>query len=122
MKLPVVLAPFLLLGSGCHPYFGDRLERVIGVWETTDPRYAGKSFEITRENELLLGLGELGVERCSIDEAEVAGGPARLEYRITYSTPEGDEALFAFLVDPNEVIRLRNQDEVLWKRRPRLGP
>ncbi|NOT29690.1 MAG: hypothetical protein HOP15_04480 [Planctomycetes bacterium] len=117
MKLPVLLAAFLLLGSSCHQDFGDKLEGVIGAWETTDPRYTGKSFEITRENELMLGLGELGVETCSIEEVEVAGEPARRNYKLTYSTPEGDEAVFAFLVDPHGVIRFRNQDEVPWKRK-----
>lgn len=116
MKLPRLLVPFLLLGSGCRPGSGDGLEDVIGVWKTSDPRYAGKSFEITRENELLLGLGELGVESCSIEEVEVAGGPARRNYELTYSTPEGDEAVFAFLVDTHGVIRFRNQGEVPWKQ------
>ena len=94
-------------------------DNLIGVWETSDPKYADRIFEITR-NEVIFQTGETTFDTYSIKSIEmekVPGGQSLL-YTITYKNIEGLEYKFSFFYDPagNGAIRFKNQDQFVWTK------
>ncbi len=94
-------------------------DNLIGVWETSDPKYADRIFEITR-NEVIFQTGETTSDTYSIKSIEmekVPGGQSLL-YTITYKNIEGLKYKFSFFYDPagNGAIRFKNQDQIVWTK------
>ncbi len=99
-------------------------DHLIGVWETSDPKYADRIFEITR-NELIFQTGETTFDTYSIKSIEmekvpggqVPGGQSLL-YTITYKSIEGLQYKFSLYYNPvgQGEIRFKNQDQILWTK------
>lgn len=101
---------------GCGPAVDSQaLDAVRGTWVTSDPRYAGRSFTFTDQDELVLWLGE-GQATCAIEglSARRSLGGA-VEYLVTYVDDGGAEAEFPFLLEAG-AIRLPGQPRMPWRR------
>jgi hypothetical protein len=102
------------LNAGCHEALPrEAPELLVGVWKTTNPRYAERYFEI-RNTELIIGTskGEAEVHALRGVESKVADD--RLSYALHYGEADGGESILAFYFDGN--IRLVNQEDILWTR------
>lgn len=94
-------------------------EDVMGVWKTSSPTYADRSFEITKER-IAFGIGEGNFEIHYIKKIDMKQFPqdkSRL-YTIYYEDDEGGDCTFAFYYyqENDGVIRLKNQREMEWKK------
>jgi hypothetical protein len=92
---------------------------VMGLWKTSAPKYADRSFEITKER-ITFGKGEGNFEIDLIKKIHMKQFPqdkSRL-YTIYYEDDKGEENTFAFYYyhENGGVIRLKNQREIEWKK------
>src|SRR3989304_9747026 len=76
-------------------------ENLIGVWETSDPTYADRTFEITR-NEVIFQTGEQTFNTYSIKSIEMEKAPGEKDnlYTINYIDKEGGKLKFFFYYNP----------------------
>ena len=93
---------------------------LIGVWETTAPDYADRSFEI-KADQIIFGTGEEKVDAYPITKMKIekAREQEKTLYLICYKNVEGQEYKFFFYYDPANqgTIRFKNQIEMLWTRK-----
>ena len=92
---------------------------IIGVWKTSEPTYADRPFEITKER-IIFGIGEGKFDIHYIKKIHVKRFPqdkSRL-YTIYYEDDEGGDCPFAFYYyDENGgIIRLKNQRQIEWEK------
>ena len=92
---------------------------VIGLWKTSEPTYADRSFEITKER-ITFGIGDGKFESYSIKKIRVEQSPqdkSRL-YTIYYEDGEGGDVTFSFYyyLDNGGIIRLKNKKQMEWKK------
>ncbi len=90
---------------------------LVGVWTTTDPKYADRFLELTKDR-ILFGTGEGNVDTHPIVNIEQAREEKHTLYTISYATPGGREATFSFYHDPADdgVIRFKNQQHIAWTK------
>ena len=122
IPVPASLGSVLVLLAGCGPGVDEpSLDRVRGVWETEDERYAGSSFTFGDENLFLLRTGD-DVQACTVlelivEENETSGA---VEYDVTYADAEGNRVDFPFVYQADtEAIRFRGRPRTVWKRTER---
>jgi hypothetical protein len=94
-------------------------ENLIGVWGTSNPTYADRTFEITK-NEVIFQTGEQTFDTYSIKSIEmekVHRGEDDL-YTINYENKEGLKYQFSFYYNPagQGVIRYKNQMQMAWTK------
>ena len=94
-------------------------DHLIGVWGTSDPTYADRTFEISR-NELIFQTGEKTFDTYSIKsiEMEKIPGTEKILYTINYVNKEGLKYKFSFYYNPagQGEIRYKNQKEISWTK------
>ena len=94
-------------------------ENLIGMWGTSDPAYADRTFEITR-NKIILQTGEKSFDTYTIKKIQmekVPGGQTLL-YIFHYKSKEGLKYKFSFYYNPagQGEIRYKNQTQVEWTK------
>ena len=112
---------FLIIILGCD---GKKIavvpENLIGVWGTSDPTYADRTFEITRY-EVIFQTGEQDFNNYSIKriEMEKVPGEENTLYTINYTNKEGLKYEFSFYYNPagQGEIRYKNQRQMLWTKK-----
>ena len=94
-------------------------DHLIGVWNTTDKRYADRPFEIRRE-EVIFHTGGGNFDTYRIKKIEVESAPQKEVnlYIIHYKILGGKVSKFSFYYDPtgNGTIRYKNQTEMVWTK------
>jgi hypothetical protein len=95
-------------------------ENLIGVWGTTDPNYADRTFKITR-GEIIFQTGENSFDTYTIQKIEmekVPGGQTLL-YIFHYKNIEGLKYKFSFYYNPTGQgeIRYKNQSQIVWTKK-----
>ena len=122
MERGTILVMFLLLVSslGCqterNPVVPDAL---VGVWNTSAPRYSNRSFEITKSSAIFEhGGGFFDFAAYPITKVEKVETDARTLYVLVFMIPEGLEYEFSFYHSPANggVIRFKNQEQIAWKK------
>ena len=91
---------------------------LIGTWETADPRYEERSFELTTDR-IILALGEDGKKSYLIERFEKSQEFRATTYTLTYTNlVEGASDTVAFYYEPRDggVIRFKNQQKIEWKK------
>lgn len=95
-------------------------EQLIGVWQTTDPKYADHPFEI-KEDTLIFeqGLGYFDFDVFPIVDIEKSNADGQILYIIHYLIPAGRKFEFSFyyLPEGGGTIRFKNQPEMKWTKR-----
>jgi len=114
-----VVIVFLIIILGCESKkIAAVPDNLIGVWGTSNPKYADRIFEITR-NEVIFQTGEKTFNTCPIIsiEMEKTQGQNPL-YTINYKNQEGLKYKFIFYHDPEGIgaIRFKNQQEITWTK------
>jgi len=89
-------------------------EDLIGVWKTSERRYAERFFEL-REDQVIFSTGGWGVTAHPIFRIEEHSENGKILYIIYHPNVEGDESPFSFYYDPaRSVIRFKNQEQFEW--------
>jgi hypothetical protein len=95
-------------------------ENFIGVWGTSDPTYADRTFEITR-NEVIFQTGEQTFDTYSIKSIEMEKVPGEENnlYTINYIDKEGGKFKLFFYYNPagQGEIRNKNQRQIAWTKK-----
>jgi hypothetical protein len=123
MKGKVFLIGFIILalvgGNSCKKELVVP-EELLGVWETSDPKYEGCYFEVTSEDIIFKDVEE-DVNFFKITKIEAEQGPDEdfVTYLITYADLEGPPFEQPVLYFPGEegTIRFKNQTNIVWVKR-----
>jgi hypothetical protein len=112
---------FLMIILGCESKkIAAVPEDLIGVWGTSDPTYADRTFEITK-NEVIFQTGEQTFDTYSIKRIEMEKTPGEegTLYTINYINTEGLKYEFSFYYNPvgQGEIRYKNQRQILWTKK-----
>ena len=113
----------LLLGMvgmalGC-PWGGRPMpDELIGKWETSEKKFRGFFFELTRDSIIFTDLNSpKGPEMNRIEKIQMQKKDGEILYTIRNRTEEGLKHKFVFYYDPkSREIRLKNQDQFVWKK------
>lgn len=113
----ILLAICLLLWNGCQPGNKSTPDDLIGVWKTTDSRYAGRSFELTKDH-IIFGTGENSASFHPIAEIQKLPQAGANLYTIIYVNQEGQKYKFSFFYnsDSGGVIWFKNQNDIRWRK------
>lgn len=116
LALCIIVTSFL----GCQIWKDKTVpEELVGVWETSAPRYKNCFFEL--KGEMITfnkGLDYINVNL--ITDIEKSPEQEGILYDIHYEDEEGQEyklSLFYFKTPDGGVIRFKNQKEIKWTRR-----
>ena len=95
-------------------------ERLFGIWETSEPRYAGCWFEI-RDKRIIFnnGLMYTNANEIMTIKGVKQGGVGR--YDIIYEDLDGEEftlSLIVYTTNKGDVIRFKHQYNIIWTRKP----
>jgi major membrane immunogen (membrane-anchored lipoprotein) len=120
-RVLVVVLIFLIIILGCESKkIAAVPENLIGLWGTSDPKYADRTFEITR-NEIIFQTGENTFDTYSIKslEMEKATGKEISLYTINYKNKEGLKYKLSFYYNPagQGEIRHKNQPKMVWTKK-----
>ena len=90
---------------------------LLGVWETSTPRYEGCFFELTKD--LVIFVNRSVSEICdvnTISKIETTREEKKILCTIHYKGCEGQKYKFSFYYDPSEcgAIRFKNQTHIKW--------
>ena len=109
-----------LMVLACRPATPSDVRRdLLGLWTTDATAYADRYFEFQSGDRLVLGSGPAGAVACTIRDLRVeqAGADVR-DYALEYVDPSGVESVFRLRYSTREqTIRIRNQENVVWRRR-----
>ena len=94
-------------------------DELVGLWKTTESRYADRSFEFTH-SALIFGIGEEEFERYTIDYLKMKrsrDGKSTI-YTIFYHDEEGEQYILTLYYYPenNGVLKVKYQEHIVWKR------
>jgi len=117
---PRWVVPILaLVSAACapKPHLAS-LAPVRGVWVTEDEPYEDRSFELTREGELVLGQGGEIRETCRIQSVQVTERElGRFQFEVSYVDAAGVESLFPFdYYLYRDVVQFPGRKSVHWTR------
>ncbi len=111
----------LLLVAACEPPADTvLLDRLSGIWETTEPRYAGCYFEI-RNNQIVFHNGLLYSNKNTIMNITGVTDKGVGRYDIHYEDLDGAEytlSLILYTSKKGDIIRFKNQYQIYWTRKP----
>lgn len=94
-------------------------DEVLGVWETSAPKYEDCFFELARNLIIFANLTAIdNIQVNCIQEIEEIRKGKRLLYVIHYEDAKGQEYKFPLYYDPSKggVIRFKNQEQVEWTK------
>ena len=123
MKGKVFLTGFLILallgGNSCKKELAVP-DELLGVWETSEPKYEGCYFEVTSEDIIFKDI-EKDINFFKITKIETEEDPDEdfITYIITYADLEGLPFELSVLYFPGEegTIRFKNQTSIVWIKR-----
>ena len=123
MKEKVFLVGFIILallgGNSCKKEMVIP-DELIGVWETSEPKYEGCYFEVTKDEIIIKDIEEnLNFYKITKIEAEKDPSEEFITYVITYIDLEERDYEFPILYFPGEegAIRWKNQTNIVWTKR-----
>lgn len=96
---------------------------LIGRWETSQPAYADRFFELATSF-IIIGTGGAARQRYTISEVRRMDDDEGLLYTIAYRDGAGDEYSMGFYFDSSgggtllleNQLRLRNQLDMVWRK------
>jgi hypothetical protein len=123
-RILLALAMFAaLFGSQCREPWAVP-DELVGVWETSEPKYKGCYFELTED--LMIFVNEAHLEKRSVNRISGIKKTDRgkqvlytFSYEVHFEDEEGKKGKFSFYYDPSEggAIRFKNQLEIKWIKR-----
>jgi hypothetical protein len=123
VKEKVLLIGFIILallgGNSCKKELVVP-DELLGVWETSEPKYKGCYFEVTSEDIIFKDIEEdINFFKITKIESEEDPDEDFITYIITYVDPEGLPFEHSVLYFPKEkgTIRFKNQTNIIWVKR-----
>lgn len=122
-NIPVAFVLVLVL-AGCGPESTKTVpEDLTGVWKTSDPKYADRSFQLTRDS-VTFWTGEGQSYTRAVVKVTKVQENRNVLYTVFYrdpGDPEKFEFKFAFYYDAaaDGVIRWKNHQYMAWVRERR---
>jgi hypothetical protein len=106
--------------AGCQ-FWKDRTipEELLGVWETSAPRYEDCLLEF-REGMVIFQKGLSHVDTNHIDDIEKSVEKGKILYRIHYKSLDGGKfllALYFIKTEDGEVIQFKNNRNLEWTKK-----
>ena len=118
---------FLILMLTCAVLFGVQCQErftvpqeLIGVWQTKDPNYFDRPFEIKRNTVIFeQGLGYLDFDVYPIAGVKKTESEGKTLYIIYYTISSGKKFEFSFYYSAANggEIRFKNQPEMVWSKK-----
>ena len=106
---------FLVSGCGTKTYMEIPGE-VIGVWKTTDAKYADRYFELKKDS-IVFGQGGHSATTYSITRVKVKDEKQQALYIIEYAGSEAQPEEWDFTYDRDtNVLRLKSQNLIEWRK------
>ena len=93
---------------------------LVGVWETSHPKYADRPFEITKDTLMLeYGGGYFDFEVYPIVNVERIDKDGQTLFILTYTIRKGLEYKFSFYYSSvnGGLIRFKNQKRIRWTKK-----
>lgn len=122
MTPKAILATLTVLAflTGCQPERKSLPAGLIGVWKSSDPRYAGRFLQFSHDR-VTFGTGKGSVSIHTITKIVRMPQADTFHYTITYVNEEGQNYRLAFVYDPARggVIWFKNQSDILWRKERR---
>lgn len=88
---------------------------LIGVWETSAPKYADRYMKFT-EHTLIYGIGEGEEVSHEIEKINVQQGGGGTMYTLHYRDSEGEKWILTFTYSPyTRTIQIKNNEEI-WEK------
>lgn len=120
MKLRRASLAFALLTAllGCTPGHEKTIpEDLLGVWTTSEAKYADRFFELTKDT-VAFGTGGDTFDVYVVESVERTRDEDGLLYHIHYLNHEGYPYTFSIYYDPSNhgVIRFKHQKHSAWAR------
>jgi hypothetical protein len=114
-----ILAVFVLLitGAGCESGQTTNIpDDMVGVWETSAAKYKDRFMEF-KKDVLIFGTGDGDQSIQSIKNVKMLRQDQQDLYTVTYLDEDGGEYALSFFYDPGGgVIKLKNQENIEWKK------
>jgi hypothetical protein len=91
-------------------------DELVGVWRTTEPKYAGRFLGLTKTT-ISFGTGGDDFYTRTVVAVEKSREDGHTSYTVYYADAEG-EYKFAFYYEPADggVIRYKNQTGIAWTK------
>jgi hypothetical protein len=114
LTILIVLALFFGWRCGYESFAPNEL---VGVWTTSDPKYADRFLKIDRDA-ITFGTGEGNFETYAITKMKKGAEVQDMLYTIYYEDEAGDTYTLAMYYSPERggVLRLKNQREIIWTK------
>jgi hypothetical protein len=110
--------PLLATTLGCQSGDGKTApDNIIGVWKTSDSKYAGRYIEIKNDT-IIFGTGGDTFQLHAIADVDASHERNSTLYTISHINHHGQRYEFAFYYDPdnNGMMRLKNRRHIIWTR------
>lgn len=90
---------------------------LIGVWNTSSPKYAQRFFEI-KKHVLVFGTGKTMSDYGAISKVNKAVQDKNVLYTIYYESDQGGEQQFSFFYDAIDggTIKFKNLKQIKWTK------
>jgi hypothetical protein len=92
-------------------------DELLGVWETSEPKYEGCYFEVTQDEIIIKDIEE-DINFFKIVKIETEANPDEdfVTYIITHADLEGPPFELSVIYFPGEeaTIRFKNQTNIVW--------
>jgi hypothetical protein len=107
----------LIMGLGCQSGQTTNIpDDMVGVWETSASKYKDRFLEI-KKDVLIFGTGDGDQTIQSIQKVKADRQDQKDLYTVYYLDDDGGEYSFSFFYDPiGGVIKLKNQEEIEWRK------
>jgi hypothetical protein len=107
----------LLIGSGCESGKTTNIpDSLVGVWETSAIKYKDRYLEF-KKDVVIFGTGDGDQTIQFIRKVKAERQDQKDLYTVTYLDEDGGEISFSFFYDPAvDVIALKNQEDIEWKK------
>ena len=121
MKIGKIIAILCIAALfGCHIFRNrDVQEELLGLWETSAPRYENCSFQF--KDKMVMFQNRLShIDIYHITDIEKSTGDEKTLYDIYYKDERGGEyrlSLYYLKTPHRGVIRFKYQEEIAWLKR-----
>jgi hypothetical protein len=120
LKVFLIVLGILLIGSVAFFIFSDDdsveiPEKLFGCWETDEPKYADRFFELT-QYEAIFGIGNGRTAEYAIETIRGAIEDSNIIYKITFIDDEGVEYSQSvhFSESDEDLLIFKNQNGIEW--------
>ncbi len=113
----MIVFGLLLALASCGPESTKTVpDDLIGVWKTSDPKYADTFIELTRTT-IVFGLADGKADVRSVVSVEKVRGDGNLLYTVLYVDSERQQYKLSFYYEPaGGVMRWKNQRTIAWMK------